>query len=288
MPPTPPILFGSTGKAPDFSSGSPSDAQGKFTFNVPKPGRAEGSRDGPALNEPSGVAALVAELRDVKELLKAILVEKRPAQQEHPPSKTGDLLTSPLYLFYNDSEIVDLAKNHCPNDEGMANFREYFLSQFSSSGEWVEEVDRRGQSPEVVFSCKGPKDSVLRVHRADSSQPRPTKKSFFRWPERNADPVRRSLKGDDAKHLIEANWPVSLAQGIKINGKICIRWRVRLEEFKVSWRLLYLYYGSNGVMGCDRFDEFLLHTEMEDRSKWARNLPLSQLSHVGITMIHAV
>lgn len=291
MPPaTPPRIFGgdNTGKSSDFSFGSPeSDTQGgRFSFNVSRPGhRASSSRDGSStLNEPTGFAALVAEMRDVKDLLKAVLMEKTPVQQQDqvPNHQIGDLMASPLYEFYNESEIMDLARNHCPNEDGMALFRDHFLSQFrTTSGEWLEEGDQTTMhSDQLVFSCNGPEETTLRIHRTDPSQPRVAKRPYLRWTESRGRPKQRSLKSDDAKHLIEADWPVSLAQGIKIDGKICLRWKVRLDLFKVSWRLLYLYYGSGGAMECERFDRSLLMSEIEDRQDRPTSLPMAQLSHV--------
>ncbi|RYO83328.1 hypothetical protein DL766_000067 [Monosporascus sp. MC13-8B] len=276
-----PELFGGAGKSPDFSFGSPEDSQAEFTFNIPKPGPAESSKDVPKTNEPGGMETLVAEVRDLKELLKALLKERIPEQQERPSKPTGDLVTAPIYAFYDDAEILDLARNHCPNEAGMGAFREYFLSQFCSSNEWTEEVDDQvAQSHQAVFSCKGPEDSVLRVHRNDFHQLKTAKRPYLKWPERNTPAVRRHLKPEEAKHLVEADWHLGLAQGIKIDGKICIRWKVPLEQFKISWSLLYLYYQKDGNMECGRFDRHLLHAEVEDGLR-AAGVPLSQLTHVA-------
>lgn len=291
MPPiTPPRIFGGdSGKSPETSFGSPDeDSQGRFSFNVPRAShRAGSSRDGSStLTEPTGFAALAAEMKDVKELLRAVLVEKTPLQQHQdhlPICKKGDLLASPLYELYSEAEMTSLARNHCPNEEGMGLFREHFLSQFCTLGEWIEEPNQTTHGNQLVFSCKGPENAVLRIHRTDPSQPRPARMPYLRWSERKDPSVRRSLESDDAKHLVEADWPLNIAQDINLEGKVCLRWKVRLHQFKVSWRLSYLYYGSDGVMGCDRFDRSLLMAEIEDRQDRPLNLPLAQLSHVSIT-----
>ncbi|RYP61306.1 hypothetical protein DL770_009815 [Monosporascus sp. CRB-9-2] len=283
MAPTTPKLFGDTGNSPNFSFGSPEDAHGKFTFNIPKPGPAESSKDAPRTNEPSGIATLVAEVRDLKELLKVLLKERIPEQQKRPSKPMGNLLTAPLYAFYDDAEILDLARNHCPNEAGMGAFREYFLSQFCSSNEWTEEVDdQMPQGYKAVFSCKGPEDSVLRVHCNDFHRLKASKRPYIKWPARNTRAVRCHLKPEEAKHLVEADWHLDLAQGIKIDGKICIRWKVRLEQFKISWSLLYLYYLKDGNMECGRFDRPLFHAEVEDGLR-AAGVPLSQLTHEVIS-----
>ncbi|KAK7754728.1 hypothetical protein SLS62_003286 [Diatrype stigma] len=197
MPPTtPPRIFGSnSGKSPEFSFGSPDeDSQGRLSFNAPRAShRAGSSRDGSStLNEPTGFAALVAEMRDVKELLRAVLMEKSPVQQHQdhlPIYKTGDLLASPLYDFYSEAEMIDLARNQCPNEGRMGLFREHFLSQF----------------------C--PEDAVLRIHRTDPSQPRPARRPYLRWSKKRDPSIRRSLESDDAKHLVEADWPEVISPG---------------------------------------------------------------------------
>ena len=80
--------------------------------------------------------------------------------------------------------------------------------------------------------------------------------------------------------LLEAEWPIiSPAQGVKIEGKICLKWRVRLEAYKTCWALLYLYYGNDGIMECDSFYHPLLFAEINNESR-DTTMPLEQLYHV--------
>lgn len=336
---TPLPVPGSTTKAPPGPAiGSPAEeaAQGKFTFHIPRlghddpPGSARGGGgigSSAAWHEETrneGITSLVAEMRDVKNLLRAVLLaDKTPgpaatAQEEEeeeekkknheidpdptPSTKTGDLAASPLYEHYRSPEITELARRHCPNEEGMALFRDHFLAEFLGPGGGVEEeegeerataadptVVRKSEQP-TIFRCKGPQDTVLRVHRTEPAAARRPAKRWWHpvdwWLQRRSTlPERRQrllLENDEAKRLIEEEWPVSWAQGVEIDGKICLRWKPPRDGFKLSWDISYLYYGSgSGMVGCDRFHTALFITEIE-RGIRPMRLHLGQLFHVGL------
>ena len=296
MPPSPPKIFDSSGKAPEFSFTASHDAQGnRLALDISGSSAAgtgssnsKAKDDGPpALRDPDAVATLVAEIRSIKDLLGVLVAEKRLAAAPVPPCdyappshEKGSLAATPLYRFYDDADILELARRACPSDEAMAYFRESFISEFTKMNEWSEEGPANRPATHdgpTVFSCKGPADSVLRVHREVVPKWRP------RWLERRRAPLTpKSLKSEDAVQLVEADWPVAnVAQGVKVDGKICIKWNFRQEDFKISWTVLYLYYEDGGIMECDRFSHILLRNEVNNRLRGAVTKPLEQLSHVS-------
>lgn len=303
MSPLPLKIFGGSEKSTEFSFTAPSDAQGyNSTSRTFRPEASEAgistAQDGKsAPSDQSEVAALIEEVKGIKEMLRALLVQKAvppPVSPGRPDNTVNsleaeNLETAPLYRFYDESEILALAKRSCPQDDMLANFRRVFLTQFHGrGGKWNEEVLKDQPNTEdspAVFSCPGPNDTVLRIHGEVPPRSSAVKRWFSIWPMKDTTSSRKkALTIPEAANLLEEAWPVTgLAQGVKIDGKICIKWKVRPETFRASWTLLYLYYGNDSIMKSARFYHTLLFTEInsEMRTLMMPMIPLAQLCHVS-------